>query len=135
MTCGAISNFARARGGWPNGLMPRKFAGNNAGPNWTVSGTAGSFTGMRTRFTIDGSSGLEDCLERLCGKVKGGVTDLIPRQKLAAIVLGGGYGRGEGGVLRTETGDQPYNDLEFYVFIRSNRWLNERRHRDRLHQL
>jgi len=29
--------------------------------------------------------------------------------------------------LKTESGDRPYNDLEFYVFIRGNNWLNERR--------
>lgn len=36
--------------------------------------------------------------------------------KLAQIVLGGGYGRGEGGVLKTPQGDRLYNDLDFFVF-------------------
>ena len=36
--------------------------------------------------------------------------------KLAAVVLGGGYGRGEGGVLHTPQGDRLYNDLDFFVF-------------------
>ncbi len=36
--------------------------------------------------------------------------------KLAAVVLGGGYGRGEGGVLKTPQGDRLYNDLDFFVF-------------------
>jgi hypothetical protein len=90
---------------------------------------------MKTRFTIDGSLGLEDYLERLCGKVKCRVTDLIPRQKLAAIVLGGGYGRGEGGVLKTETGDQPYNDLEFYVFLRGQRLWQQHRYGKMLHEM
>lgn len=35
---------------------------------------------------------------------------------LAAVVLGGGYGRGEGGVLHTAAGDRLYNDLDFFVF-------------------
>ena len=45
--------------------------------------------------------------------------------------LGGGYGRGEGGVLRSpESGeDQPYNDLEFYVFTRGSALIAERRFR------
>ena len=36
-----------------------------------------------------------------------------------ALVLAGGYGRGEGGVFRTGPGAvaQPYNDLEFYLFL------------------
>lgn len=36
--------------------------------------------------------------------------------KLSAVVLGGGYGRGEGGVLRTPLGERLYNDLDFFVF-------------------
>jgi hypothetical protein len=83
---------------------------------------------MKTRFTIDGNRELEDRLERLCGNVKCRVLELIPLQKLAAIVLGGGYGRGEGGVLRDEEGDRPYNDLEFYVFLRGNRLWQQHRY-------
>ncbi len=35
--------------------------------------------------------------------------------KLAAVILGGGYGRGEGGVWHTPQGDRLYNDLDFFV--------------------
>jgi hypothetical protein len=52
-----------------------------------------------------------------------------------AIVLAGGYGRGQGGVLKTETGDQPYNDLEFYVFLHGNGLLNDGRFREPLNHL
>jgi hypothetical protein len=90
---------------------------------------------MRTRFTIDGSGELEDCLERTCDQVRCGATTQIPRKDIAAIVLGGGYGRGEGGVLRTANGDRPYNDLEFYVFLRGNRLRQERRYGAKLHRL
>src|SRR5437660_1366005 len=41
------------------------------------------------------------------------------------LLLGGGYGRGEGGVWRTPDGDRPYNDLEFYVCLRGSRHWNE----------
>jgi hypothetical protein len=90
---------------------------------------------METRFTIDGSAELEGCLERICAQVRSKVTAQIRGDDLAAIVLGGGYGRGEGGVLRTEAGDQPYNDLEFYVFLRGNRLLQEYRYGRMLHDL
>ena len=82
---------------------------------------------MTTGFTIDGSSDLEARLERTCDEVLAGVRALVPASKLEALVLGGGYGRGQGGVLKTPSGDQPYNDLEFYVFLRGNRVWNERR--------
>src|SRR2546427_12390323 len=79
---------------------------------------------MNQRFTIDGSDALEADLARICERVLGGVQALVPARQLEGLVLGGGYGRGEGGVLRAESGDQPYNDLEFYVFVRGNRLLN-----------
>ena len=42
---------------------------------------------------------------------------------VAALVLGGGYGRGEGGVFRNSESGQAglYNDLEFYVFVSDRR--------------
>ena len=80
------------------------------------------------RFTLDGSAELEKHLERTCQQVLAGVRRLIPGRRLAGLLLGGGYGRGEGGVLKTGAGDRPYNDLEFYVFLRGNNFLNERRY-------
>ena len=37
---------------------------------------------------------------------------------LAGVFIGGGYGRGEGGVYWTPQGDHLYNDLDFFVFSR-----------------
>jgi len=51
------------------------------------------------------------------------------------LVLGGGYGRGEGGVLRTGARELPYNDLEFYVFVDGPIWVSERRYGPGLHRL
>jgi hypothetical protein len=87
------------------------------------------------RFTRDGNDALEAALARLCHEVLQGVHSIIPASRLDGLVLGGGYGRGEGGVLKTETGEAPYNDLEFYVFVRGNRWRNERRYGAALHAL
>ncbi len=52
---------------------------------------------------------------------------------LRAFLLGGGYGRGEGGIFRETPESDPmlYNDLEFYFFGRPvsadvlNRWIHE----------
>ncbi|MEY2466177.1 MAG: hypothetical protein QOD03_698 [Verrucomicrobiota bacterium] len=89
----------------------------------------------KQRFTLDGNDALEKRLDQLCQKVLAEVQSLIPSHKLEALVLGGGYGRGQGGVLKTADGDQSYNDLEFYVFLRGNRVLNERRYHRALQQL
>ncbi len=90
---------------------------------------------MSTRFTLDGSDALESHLALICEKVRASVRELIPNGKLECLLLGGGYGRGEGGVLKSEQGDQPYNDLEFYVCLRGNPFLNERRFRRSFHEL
>ncbi len=81
---------------------------------------------MSRRFTLDGSAALEQNLANLCEKVRHEVVQLVPPRQIESLFLGGGYGRGEGGVLRTASGDLPYNDLEFYVCLRGNPILNER---------
>ena len=86
---------------------------------------AGAPVALRRRFTLDGDDALERHLGRACARIVSGVRWLIPARKLQAVILGGGYGRGEGGVLRGGAGDRPYNDLELYVAIRGNRHINE----------
>lgn len=87
------------------------------------------------RFTLDGSEDLERRLALLCSRVAREVQSLIPESGLEGLVLAGGYGRGEGGVLRIGNEDHPYNDLEFYVLARGNALVAERRHRASLHDL
>lgn len=109
--------------------FPSSFATTSPFPTGTTSGN------HPPRFTVDGSAELEAHLARTCERIAAGVRGLVPSQKLEALLLGGGYGRGEGGVLQTEAGDQPYNDLEFYVCINGNRHWNERRFGHALHVL
>lgn len=90
---------------------------------------------MSRRFTIDGSESLEQHLARTCERVREKVQSLVPSTKLEGLLLAGGYGRGEGGVLKTSEGDKPYNDLEFFVFLRGNAFLAEREFRHPLHEL
>ena len=90
---------------------------------------------MSRRFTIDGDAALEQSLGKLCERVCNEVQALVPRGKIECLLLGGGYGRGEGGVLRTTDGDKPYNDLEFYICLHGNPILNERKFSAELHRL
>jgi hypothetical protein len=102
----------------------------------TTSATAPLLSRSRQhRFTRDGDDALENLLHELCCEVATGVSEVIPSHLLQGLLLAGGYGRGEGGVLRTKTGDAPYNDLEFYVFVKGQRLIQERRFGHALHEL
>lgn len=89
-----------------------------------ASGLSSTRRGGSERFTAHGSDVLEQHLARTCERVAAAIGGVIPLHRLDAVVLGGGYGRGQGGVLKTESGDRPYNDLEFYVFTRGSRLLD-----------
>jgi hypothetical protein len=104
-------------------------------PAATLATPPGAEIAVRRRFTLDGDDALERHLERTCARIVSGVRGLVPPRKLQAVLLGGGYGRGEGGVLRGAAGDRPYNDLELYVAIKGNRHLNDARFRGRLEVL
>jgi hypothetical protein len=86
-------------------------------------------TSKLPRFTIDGSDALERHLAGTCRRVLEEVRSVVAEPALEALILAGGYGRGQGGVMKTEAGDQPYNDLEFYLFVRGNRLWNEQKYR------
>jgi hypothetical protein len=42
----------------------------------------------------------------------------VLNENLVALILGGGYGRGEGGVVRSEQQERPYNDLDLFLIVR-----------------
>jgi hypothetical protein len=90
---------------------------------------------MKPRFTIDGSAALENHLAQTCQRVATGVRRIIPNGQLDVLLLGGGYGRGHGGVLKTNSGDQPYNDLEFFVCLRGSEVLNRKKYHHAFHEL
>jgi hypothetical protein len=92
-------------------------------------------SGRQLRYTLDGDDALEDYLQHNCELVKEAVVAVFPPNEIEGLLLGGGYGRGEGGVLQTREGQRPYNDLEFYLFVRGNRHLFERRYRSTLGRL
>lgn len=87
------------------------------------------------RFTLDGSDELEAKLNAVSVAATLGVRRIVPENRLEGLVLGGSYGRGEGGVFRTGCSDLPYNDLEFFTFVNGSCRLNERRYASALQDL
>jgi hypothetical protein len=92
-----------------------------------------SATEKSARFTLDGSESLERELAELCSEVRSALLKLLPAARIQAVLLGGGYGRGEGGVLREPAGDRLYNDVEFFVLLKGWPRLNEYRYGTTLH--
>ena len=90
---------------------------------------------LRPRYTVHGSDSLEEQLHSSCELVRNAVLQRLLPGNIEGLLLGGGYGRGEGGVLQTSDGEQPYNDLEFYVFVRGSRHAFEFRYRDTFERL
>jgi hypothetical protein len=116
---------------WSDGVMDCWSAGRPNAPPLHYS-----ITPCPTpRFTLDGDEALESEIARLCVAALHGVERIVSPYRLEALWLAGGYGRGEGGVLRLPGGDRPYNDLEFYVCLRGNEFLNRRRFGSRLRML
>ena len=85
---------------------------------------------MRPVYSVDGSaafnSRLHETLLRIADEVETALGD-----NLVALVLGGGYGRGEGGVVNQQGVERPYNDLDFTLLV-----LRQSRVKwDRLHDI
>lgn len=57
---------------------------------------------------------MEDAVARLGRDVAAALGE-----NLVALVLGGGYARGEGGVVRSPQGERPYNDLDFTLVVKT----------------
>jgi hypothetical protein len=82
------------------------------------------------RFSLDGSPAfdawMQAALDALARDVRRALGD-----NLLALVLGGGYGRGEGGVCQHDGREAPYNDLDLFLVVRAPRRVP----RDSLHAL
>lgn len=69
------------------------------------------------RFTVDGSPALEERITRDMARVRDESLQAAGPENIAALVLGGGYGRGEGGVYVVDGEERVYNDYDFFVVV------------------
>lgn len=73
---------------------------------------------MASRYTVFGTDKID---QRIDGDMKiicQSVLNCIPEKDLLAIILGGGYGRGEGGVFFNDNEENLFNDYDFYIVVR-----------------
>ena len=84
-----------------------------------------SSSNNRFRYTLDGSDALENKIDEINRRVTEDIHNIVPSEKIDALVLAGGYGRGEGGVYLRDGREQLYNDLDYYLFLKGNKRANE----------
>lgn len=76
---------------------------------------------MRTdwgRFTVYGGEGVESVIAGLAGEVGETVANAVSRHAYVALIMLGGYGRGEGGVETVNGVERPHNNLDFLLLMR-----------------
>lgn len=68
------------------------------------------------KLTISGGDAVEEHAAALIGTAAKRILRFVPSRHLRALVLGGGYGRGEGGVTLRHGREMPGSPLSFYLF-------------------
>ncbi len=67
-------------------------------------------------FTVKGSAEFESHLSEMMAYVASQLDDFLQKQEYRALVLLGGYGRGEGGVLVEDNQEKPHNNFDLILF-------------------
>lgn len=83
------------------------------------------------RYTLDGSDALEGEIRRNLDETVKAALEAVGEESLHALILGGGYGKGEGAVARRGDRDRCYNDFDLFVIVPSG---TGRRRRGEIHR-
>ncbi len=71
-------------------------------------------------YAPQGSQQLNGKLQRELARLAGELKDLLGNN-LHALILGGGYGRGEGGFVTVDGEERLYNDLDLFLVVRDKK--------------
>ena len=81
-----------------------------------------------SKYTVYGDDAFDMKIDSLLKTISGRVIDTVGAENLSALILGGGYGRGEGGVLLKSNGEMSlYNDFDIFVITSDVSRLRRRR--------
>lgn len=69
------------------------------------------------RYTLDGDADVEARIEQDQQRIAKAVTDMVDPARFVALVMMGGYGRGEGGYVVADGAPAPYNDYDYFVVV------------------
>ena len=82
---------------------------------------------FKMRFTIDGCDALEQRIAHDLAAIREAVLERVDENSLSGLVLGGGYGRGEGAVYVVDGEERVYNDYDFFVLTPDRRRARRRK--------
>lgn len=74
---------------------------------------------MTTRYTLYGGPEVEGLIQEILDGATRALARAIAPREYRSIVLIGGYGRGEGGVVELDGREHPHNNLDFLLITRS----------------
>ena len=72
---------------------------------------------MTAIYADHGSDKFNARMHDVCLRIGADVAQALG-SNFVALILGGGYGRGEGGVVRVDGVEKPYNDLDFTLLVK-----------------
>ncbi len=75
------------------------------------------------KFTVRGSEKVEKLIRKMISEIAEICQNYLEKENYDALVLIGGYGRSEGGVVITENKEKPHNNFDFVLLTKN---LNER---------
>lgn len=70
---------------------------------------------MSSKYTVYGSDKIDRKIESDMALIKERLLKRLGAERLSALILGGGYGRGEGGVLLSKGEERLFNDYDLFV--------------------
>ena len=85
------------------------------------------------KYTLSGSQEFDDLIDEQLQLITKEILNLIPQQDISAILLGGGYGRGEGGILIEDKKEYLYNDYDLFVVLKNINLLKKKDYQSRIH--
>jgi hypothetical protein len=82
---------------------------------------------MDKHFTLSRNPMAENCIAANLDKIKKLVRTTISEDNLRSLILLGGYGKGEGGIVQTESGLKPHNNFDLMLVTRNMNLLSRRK--------
>lgn len=75
---------------------------------------------MSPKYTTEYDAAIESEMDSILESIVSDIKKDRVADMLEFVALGGGYGRGEGGILKADTASHLYNDLDFFVIAKDS---------------